>query len=198
MNTWRQSFPLASFLTTLRLGRRVASPRSKLSYTGLINQTGLSNNSLLAHISVHSGGGFRTSFGCYGLLGITALVSGGLGYFLSQSTVSNDPRGSEKSAGYGDANDFGNALTLLRSSFSESQVSTDPEVLFHHGFSTYNHLPGKPHAVVVYPKSTEDVVRIVNISRKNRIPIVPYAGGTSIEGQTAGVRLSSLKIEPLI
>ncbi len=41
---------------------------------------------------------------------------------------------------------------------------------------------------MVYPNSTEDVVKIVNVARKYRMPIVPYSGGTSLEGHFAGVR----------
>jgi hypothetical protein len=41
---------------------------------------------------------------------------------------------------------------------------------------------------VVYPTSTEDVVKIVNVARKYRMPIVPYSGGTSLEGHFTGVR----------
>jgi hypothetical protein len=47
---------------------------------------------------------------------------------------------------------------------------------------------GCPHSVVVYPDSTEDVVKIVNVARKYRMPIIPYSGGTSLEGHFAGVR----------
>lgn len=47
---------------------------------------------------------------------------------------------------------------------------------------------GFPHSVVVYPDSTEDVVKIVNVARKYRMPIIPYSGGTSLEGHFAGVR----------
>jgi FAD binding domain-containing protein len=41
---------------------------------------------------------------------------------------------------------------------------------------------------VVYPNSTEDVVKTVNVARKYRMPIIPYSGGTSLEGHFAGVR----------
>lgn len=41
---------------------------------------------------------------------------------------------------------------------------------------------------MVYPDSTEDVVKIVNVARKHRMPIIPYSGGTSVEGHFAGVR----------
>lgn len=49
---------------------------------------------------------------------------------------------------------------------------------------------GSPHTVVVFPKSTEDVVKIVNISRKHRVPITPYSGATSMEGQFMAVCVS--------
>ena len=36
--------------------------------------------------------------------------------------------------------------------------------------------------MVVYPTSTEDVVKIVQISREYLMPIVCYSGATSLEG----------------
>ena len=44
-----------------------------------------------------------------------------------------------------------------------------------------------PHAIVVRVENTQDVVDVVNIARKYRVPIVPYSSGTSLEGHTAGV-----------
>lgn len=41
---------------------------------------------------------------------------------------------------------------------------------------------------MIYPDSTEDVVKVVNVARKYRMPIIPYSGGTSLEGHFAGVR----------
>ncbi|XP_006462662.1 hypothetical protein AGABI2DRAFT_186545 [Agaricus bisporus var. bisporus H97] len=42
------------------------------------------------------------------------------------------------------------------------------------------------HDVVVFPRSTEDVVKIVKIATKYRMPITPYSGGTNLEGHTRG------------
>lgn len=44
------------------------------------------------------------------------------------------------------------------------------------------------HTVVVHPESTEDVAKIVKIAIKYRIPITPYSGGTSLEGNFRAVR----------
>ena len=35
--------------------------------------------------------------------------------------------------------------------------------------------------IVVFAKSTEDVVIAVNVSRKHRVPIIAYSGATSLE-----------------
>ena len=50
-----------------------------------------------------------------------------------------------------------------------------------------NRILGVAHSVVVYPNSTEEVVKVVKIANKYRMPIVPYAGGTSLEGHFIGV-----------
>lgn len=54
---------------------------------------------------------------------------------------------------------------------------------FHH----MTHILGALHSVVVYPSTTEDVVKIVKVATKSRMPIIPYSGGTSLEGNTRGV-----------
>lgn len=40
---------------------------------------------------------------------------------------------------------------------------------------------------MVYPRSTEDVVNIVNISREHLMPITAYGGATSLEGHATFV-----------
>ena len=47
-------------------------------------------------------------------------------------------------------------------------------------------------SVVVWPESTEDVVKVVKIANKYRMPVVPYSGGTSLEGHFVGVRMRVL------
>ncbi|KAJ7230194.1 FAD-linked oxidase-like protein [Mycena pura] len=50
-------------------------------------------------------------------------------------------------------------------------VSTDPDDLQIHGLSTHTYHTGVSHSVVVYPESTEDVVQIVKIAIKYKMPI---------------------------
>jgi D-lactate dehydrogenase (cytochrome) len=44
--------------------------------------------------------------------------------------------------------------------------------------------------VVVHPKSTEDVAKIVKIAIKYKMPVTPYSGGSSLEGNFRAVRLT--------
>ena len=37
---------------------------------------------------------------------------------------------------------------------------------------------------VVIPRSTEDVLAVMEVARENRVPVLPRAGGTGLAGQT--------------
>ena len=43
------------------------------------------------------------------------------------------------------------------------------------------------HTVVVHPETTEDVAKIVKIAVKYKMPVTPYSGGTSLEGNFRAV-----------
>lgn len=65
----------------------------------------------------------------------------------------------------------------------EDIISTDPDDLHAHGYSEWSttNPEGLPVAVA-YPRSTEQVSAIARICFKYRVPIIPYAGGSSLEG----------------
>ncbi|KAH9057494.1 FAD-binding domain-containing protein [Lactarius vividus] len=86
---------------------------------------------------------------------------------------------------YGTPGDFVRAIDELRASLAVT-VTTARDQLEAHGFSPNSHHPGLPHSVVVYPTSTEDVVKIINVAQKYRMPVIPYSGGTSLEGHFTG------------
>jgi len=96
------------------------------------------------------------------------------------------------------------AIRELRSLFPDPKVViTDPHALKTYGSSENSYHPESPHAVIVgqlqssaiqllsgfqvRPHSTEDVVQIVNVARKYRVPITAYSGATSLEGHFSGV-----------
>ncbi|KAF4564938.1 hypothetical protein EYR36_002881 [Pleurotus pulmonarius] len=126
---------------------------------------------------------------------LTAAVAAGLaGYKLGDRTASSAFTTSSepgKKPRFGTPRDFQLAVAELKTVFpsnseDDGQVSTDLDELERHGFSMYDHHPSAFHNVVVYPRSTEDVVKVVNVARKYRMPVIPYSGGTSVEGHTRG------------
>ena len=65
----------------------------------------------------------------------------------------------------------------------EDAISTDDEDLHTHGFSDWStsNIDQLPVAVA-YPKSTSDVSKIAAVCYKYRMPMTPYSGGSSLEG----------------
>lgn len=63
----------------------------------------------------------------------------------------------------------------------------DQETLETYGYSPNSYHHAAPHSVVVRVFSTEDVVNVVKVARKWRMPVTAYSGGTSLEGHFGGV-----------
>ncbi|KAH7341556.1 FAD-linked oxidase-like protein [Rhizoctonia solani] len=122
----------------------------------------------------------------YGAFAGIAIVSGLAGYFLSQLTPDNKPNDALVTPKYATKAEVLKAITELEVQFPQGSVSTDPDVLRAHGFSENSYHPSAPHSVVVISHSTEDVVKIVKIANKYKIPITAFSGGTSLEGHFGG------------
>ncbi|MCZ6788590.1 MAG: FAD-binding protein, partial [Chloroflexi bacterium] len=84
-------------------------------------------------------------------------------------------------------------LSHLRQALGESAVHTDPHTRELHSADALNparayHNPPssawKHPAVVVEPRSTEEVAHTVRLARRYRTPIVPFGGGTGVMGGT--------------
>lgn len=89
---------------------------------------------------------------------------------------------------YGSQDDVENAIEELRRALpGQHRVQTSKDSLQLYGSSENSYHPTSPHSVIVQVKSTEDVVKVVDISRKYRVPLVPYSGATSLEGHFSGV-----------
>src|SRR5580700_12197115 len=70
---------------------------------------------------------------------------------------------------------FGNRLVTSRS------------VREQHG-NTVTWIPNEPPDAVVFPQSTEDVQEIVRLCAAERVPVIPFGVGTSLEGQVNAPR----------
>lgn len=123
------------------------------------------------------------------LLVVSSIVSGLVGFKIASSKAGSSPveiGGAAQAplVAFGTPSDFARAIDELKEAFPDPDVvSTDPEDLRIHGFSDYDYRPGCLPSVVFYPNATEDVVRMVKIATKYRMPVIPYSGATSLEGQ---------------
>ncbi|KAM0277680.1 hypothetical protein ACHAQH_005623 [Verticillium albo-atrum] len=78
---------------------------------------------------------------------------------------------------------MGQAVEEIRQALGDDAVSIDDEILHAHGYSDWStiNIDRLPIAVA-FPKSTEDVSTIAKICHKRRVPMIPYCGGSSVEG----------------
>ncbi|EIM83944.1 D-lactate dehydrogenase cytochrome oxidoreductase, partial [Stereum hirsutum FP-91666 SS1] len=122
------------------------------------------------------------------------------GYIWSQngfkSSLTSGWTNSSNHDRYASPSEVQQAIAKLRTLLpGEDAVATDPDELQSYGSSENSYHPTSPHAVVVRPKSTEDVVKIVNVAREYRVPITAYSGATSLEGHFAGYESRSICID---
>ncbi|CCM02858.1 uncharacterized protein FIBRA_04970 [Fibroporia radiculosa] len=97
---------------------------------------------------------------------------------------------------YASREEIQQAIAELRKALPrEGAVDTNPDVVQTYGHSDNSYHPTSPHSVVVRPRSTDDVVKVVNIARKFRVPIVPYSGATSLEGHFSGLSTGDICLD---
>lgn len=73
----------------------------------------------------------------------------------------------------------------------KENVSTDKLDLDSHSgseWSSYSAKENEKPFLVVYPSSTEDVSKIMQVCHRRVIPVTPYCGGTSLEGHFSPTR----------
>ncbi|CAL1193041.1 FAD linked oxidase, C-terminal domain family protein [Candida parapsilosis] len=71
------------------------------------------------------------------------------------------------------------------------EVLSSKPVIDHHTsneFTTHKPLKEEVPQYVIYPTSTEQVSQVLKICNRERIPVVPFSGGTSIEGNFHSTR----------
>lgn len=74
------------------------------------------------------------------------------------------------------------AIGELRELLGEDAISTDDEDLHRHGYSEWSSINiDQLPVAVAYPKSTEEVSELAKVCFKYKIPMIPYAGGSSLE-----------------
>lgn len=115
---------------------------------------------------------------------LSAVLLVAVGFGIAKSDLVNSLQGS--TTAYASPKELKQAISELQEALP-GRVTTEALALDSYGSSSNSYHPSHPHSVVVHAQSTDDVVNVVNIARKYRVPIVPYGGATSLEGHFSGV-----------
>ena len=89
---------------------------------------------------------------------------------------------------YGDAKE---AIFELKKQLGESKVTNTKFEIEHHSDSSWatDHArPDEYPLAIVYPESTEEVSKALKICHDLKVPVVPFTGGTSLEGHFISTR----------
>ncbi|GJE86790.1 D-lactate dehydrogenase cytochrome oxidoreductase [Phanerochaete sordida] len=117
-------------------------------------------------------------------------------YRLGLISIAGETAAASPNLRYASKEEVQKAVEELRVAFPDKNtVSTDPDALKTYGSSPNSYHPESPHAAVIHVMSTEDVVKVVNIARKYRIPVVAYSGATSLEGHFSGEHGKSICLD---
>ncbi|PPR00144.1 hypothetical protein CVT24_008951 [Panaeolus cyanescens] len=122
-------------------------------------------------------------------------LAAGIGYSAGRQAMTAADVEQRLAPTFGSPTDFERAIEELHAALPKDSVSTDPDELQFHGVSANDYHPSALHSVVVYPTCTEDVVKVVHISRKYKMPVVPFSGGTSLEGHFRGHTVGGICID---
>lgn len=74
-----------------------------------------------------------------------------------------------------------NLLQHLRTILSEEQVTSNQTALEQHSKDESSHSPHLPD-VVVFPKDTQDVSKVMIFADEHKIPVIPFGVGSGLEG----------------
>ncbi|KAI0085452.1 FAD-linked oxidase-like protein [Irpex rosettiformis] len=173
-----------------------------LSRSSSVNVGGNSTRRCLSANAATSSNGSTSSNnallrGLFAGVGLS-LTAGLVAYRTGIISVNGDSTASatNSSVKYGSHEDVQKAISELRVALPDPHtVVTDPDALKTYGSSPNSYHPASPHSVVVHVISTEDVVKVVNIARKYRVPVVAYSGATSLEGHYSGESQGSICVD---
>ncbi|KAK9462338.1 D-lactate dehydrogenase [Lipomyces oligophaga] len=99
--------------------------------------------------------------------------------------TSVSPLTSLKAPVYADISTAIKAFNELEDLLGSENVSRADDVISSHADSAWisHHAePGQKPGLVIFPSSTEQVSKVMEICHKYRVPVVPFSGGTSLEG----------------
>ncbi|BCS28479.1 FAD-binding oxidoreductase [Aspergillus puulaauensis] len=138
---------------------------------------------------------------------INLLLAAGLGSIVTGSVILYHPQSqdtrNEKEMVYATREEMRKAVSEIQRKLGEESISTDDEDLVTHGYSEWSsiNIDSLPVAVA-FPKSTEEVATIARICHEYRVPMIPYSGGSSVEGHFSapfgGVSVDFLHMDRIV
>ncbi|CAI5758316.1 unnamed protein product [Candida verbasci] len=139
----------------------------------------------------------------WGIIGTTVLSTSFIAYKYGKSTILKNPPENlfpkssitklEKldAPKYIDAKDIPSVIDLIKQEIDNVEVKNDqPEIDHHTGneFTTHKPLIHEKPIYIIYPKSTKEVSTILKICNEFKVPVVPFSGGSSLEGHFHSTR----------
>ncbi|KAL2823558.1 hypothetical protein BDW59DRAFT_163135 [Aspergillus cavernicola] len=113
---------------------------------------------------------------------VGSFVGSTLVYSYSPKKVRNEDQNSVKPV-YATRKAMDEAIEEIHGALGEDSISTDDEDLRAHGYSEWSSINiDRLPVAVVFPKSTEEVATIAKICHKYKVPMIPFSGGSSVEG----------------
>ncbi|RCK57596.1 D-lactate dehydrogenase [cytochrome] 1, mitochondrial [Candida viswanathii] len=135
-------------------------------------------------------------------LGVGAIISTAfIGYKYGQTSVINNPPqnlfphssttklSSLSPPNYCPESEIPRVVSLIEQ-LGIKVVNNKPEIDHHTGndFTTHKPLPHEIPQFIIYPESTEQVSQTLKILNEHKVPVVPFSGGTSLEGHFHSTR----------
>lgn len=194
-------FPILSVTMFSRLVKvKCSNSLARLDLSGCLRRALLKKNSLRTKSTLRNGspgnsGLTKSTLAVSVLAGVAAglfvLKNGdknGKQYFPLASTT---PLDSLDPPTYGTDEDLKACIKEILNAIGEENVKLTEAELNHHTDNGFN--PTKPKAherpkCIVYGNSTEEISAIMKIINKYNIPVIPFSGGTALEGHTYSTR----------
>lgn len=106
---------------------------------------------------------------------------------------------------YASPEDFQKAVDEITTILGSNNVSYAESEIDNHSdsyYQTHHPKPGQKPKLIVYPANTEEVSAVMKVAHKYKVPIVPFTGGTSLEGQffatRAGITLDLGRLDQIV
>ncbi|KAJ1329844.1 D-lactate dehydrogenase (cytochrome) [Microdochium nivale] len=161
-----------------QLQRRLARMNRPAHHRNSSNSSGDGHGSRASTVSsrVHSPRAYPLAF-----LGLAAGAVGGWIFGGLDKDARNNA--GTRHPPYASIDEMKQAVADIKQQLGEDAVSTEAEILHAHGYSEWSTINiDRLPVAVVFPSSTEEVSAIAKICNKYNVPIIPYSGGSSVEG----------------